>query len=240
MKSKDALKILIVCILITLVHLPTAFAQPAGTQYLGCFKDTEDRDFKEFTQWNGNQTLESCTTVCKQKGFKYAALQYGIYCYCGNAYGKYGKATNCDVKCGGNSNEICGGSWANSVYDVSTGGTASTGTTPGITGTTTTVIAPPAGQIDLTGVWKDDRGATYSIRQLGTQIWWYMDGKPQWANVFKGNKSGNAVTGEWCDVPGGRLGNMTGTLTLRIVNNNRLDKVSASPAYGGSSWTRLR
>ena len=37
-------------------------------------------------------------------------------CYCGNTTGKYGNATNCDIKCQGNTNQICGGFDANSVY----------------------------------------------------------------------------------------------------------------------------
>lgn len=61
-----------------------------------------------------------------------------------------------------------------------------------------------------------------------------MDGT-LYKNVFKGNGSGNTITGEWCDVPGGRLeGNQAGALTLKIINDDRLEKVSASPPYGGS------
>jgi hypothetical protein len=99
----------------------------------------------------------------------------------------------------------------------------------------------PSPNSDLTGVWQDDNGATYSIRQIGSQIWWYMDQKPEWANVFKGNLSNGIISGEWCDVPGGKLvGKNTGTITLKVINENRLDKVSASPfPYGGSIWKRI-
>ena len=41
-------------------------------------------------------------------------------CFCGNEYGKYGKASskgfNCDMPCPNNPNEICGGPGANSIY----------------------------------------------------------------------------------------------------------------------------
>jgi hypothetical protein len=40
------------------------------------------------------------------------------HCFCGNSYGKYGQAANCDMKCSGNAGEICGGSFANSVYSI--------------------------------------------------------------------------------------------------------------------------
>ena len=39
-------------------------------------------------------------------------------CFCSNWYGTYGLSTNCNKACNGNSNEICGGSWANSVYST--------------------------------------------------------------------------------------------------------------------------
>ncbi len=345
MRSRIALKILLAGLLITMVYVPTASAQPSGTRYLGCFKDTYDRDLSGESQQQNQLTLQGCADSCRQKGFKYAAAQFGTYCFCGNSYGKHGKAANCDMNCGGNSNEICGGPWANSVYELFpssvshtsdydvtpigeykgcyldnendrdltgtrdfvasmtldicadmcrkqgylyagaqyaqhcfcgnsygkygmsanckmpcagnknqicggslansvyavSGSTTSTGANLGATGTSTTAGTTPAppGQIDLTGVWRDNNGATYSIRQMGNKIWWYMDGRPRYTNVFKGNKSGNSITGEWCDVPGGKLGTTSGSLTLKIINNDRLEKVSASPAYGGSSWMRL-
>lgn len=40
-------------------------------------------------------------------------------CFCGNSYGSYGTATNCNVTCSANPNENCGGFWANSVYYTS-------------------------------------------------------------------------------------------------------------------------
>ena len=49
---------------------------------------------------------------------KYAGFQAGDQCFCGNKYGSLGEATNCDQKCSGNADEICGGDMANSVYEV--------------------------------------------------------------------------------------------------------------------------
>lgn len=191
--------------------------------YQGCFKDTENRDVSGYNYYSDQMTLQSCANRCREKGYKYAASQYGSQCFCGDSFGKYGEATNCNMKCAGNGNEVCGGFWANSVYSVTAGITTSTGAAPG-----------------LTGFWKDNKGAIYSVRQVGNQIWWYMDGKPNWTNVFKGDKSGSTITGEWCDVPGGRIeGNQTGSLTVKKINNDRMEKVSASPAYGGSVWTRI-
>jgi hypothetical protein len=90
---------------------------------------------------------------------------------------------------------------------------------------------------DLTGFWQDDIGGKYQIRQIGSQIWWYMDNMPAVANVFKGSLTGSIITGEWADVPGGQLRN-AGSLSIKVVNNNRLEIVSSTSSYGGSVWTR--
>jgi hypothetical protein len=112
------------------------------------------------------------------------------------------------------------------------------GTTPA--GNTSSTGTTPSGQYDLTGVWQDETGGTYTIRQVGNQIWWYMDHKPAWTNVFKGILSGNNISGEWCDIAGGTLGGKnTGSLTLKVVSADRLEKVSSSFPYGGSKWVRL-
>ncbi len=93
------------------------------------------------------------------------------------------------------------------------------------------------GSSDLTGLWKDDNGSSYQIRQIGTKVWWYMEGAPTVNNVFSGNISGNTISGEWVDLPGGRLRNI-GTLQLRIISNNRIEKISESMRYGGAVLTR--
>jgi hypothetical protein len=43
------------------------------------------------------------------------SFAYSNSCFCGNSYGRYGKSSRCNYKCE-ESNEICGGSAANSVY----------------------------------------------------------------------------------------------------------------------------
>jgi hypothetical protein len=67
-----------------------------------------------------------------------------------------------------------------------------------------------------------------------------MNGLPNYTNIFRENLSENFVTGEWCDVPGERQeGNMIGGLTLRVVNNCRMEKVKESFRYGRQVWSRL-
>jgi len=87
-------------------------------KYLGCYKDTSDLDLKGWLERSRSNTPQHCVAVCRGRGFKYAAVQYGESCLCGNSYGKYGQATNCDYKCTGDPNQICGGYSTNSVYQI--------------------------------------------------------------------------------------------------------------------------
>ena len=93
--------------------------------YLGCFKDkgdpygTRGRDLSAAGYLNDNSmSIERCLSICGQKGYRYAGVQYGNQCFCDNRYGKYGRTDNCNMKCSGNNKEICGGFWANSIYKV--------------------------------------------------------------------------------------------------------------------------
>jgi hypothetical protein len=94
------------------------------TGFIGCYKDTPAFDLDGFLVRSKSNTPESCIATCRAKGFMYAAVQYGESCLCGNSYGKYGAADNCNYKCTGDSSKICGGYNANSVYGtgVSLGG----------------------------------------------------------------------------------------------------------------------
>ncbi len=94
-----------------------------GARYLGCFRDqggvgTAGRDLSGFALEDHRLTTEKCVSLCRDKGFRFAGTQSGRWCFCGDSYGRSGKAGNCDVKCAGNSNDVCGGEWANSVYDI--------------------------------------------------------------------------------------------------------------------------
>ena len=64
-------------------------------------------------------TIELCLSTCREKGYDYSGLQWQIECHCGNEptsafqWAWFGK---CNDKCAGNSNQVCGGSHAMSVY----------------------------------------------------------------------------------------------------------------------------
>jgi hypothetical protein len=107
----------------------TSAPKPQATaRYVGCFKDqqkswlapasTEGRDVNGFFTNDSGMTSARCISVCRSQGFKYAGTQDSTQCFCGNAYGRSGAASNCNEACGGNPAEMCGGNWANSIYRV--------------------------------------------------------------------------------------------------------------------------
>lgn len=91
---------------------------------------------------------------------------------------------------------------------------------------------------DLTGIWTDDVGGHYKIRQVGDVVCWYDDRSPVVTNVFSGRISGNTIDGQWWDLPGGQLLS-TGRLWLRIDSNDLLVKTGSSPEYGGTIIRRV-
>lgn len=86
----------------------------------GCFTDQGEpnRDLNGHSVQLPDMTVEFCINECHQRGFDYAGLQYGTWCFCGDGYGDYGPATNCDMPCAGGDGKMCGGYWANSVWSV--------------------------------------------------------------------------------------------------------------------------
>jgi len=54
-------------------------------------------------------------SVCLCQGYKYAGIQNGWECWCGQSYGRYGASDECTASCAGDENILCGGGWANIV-----------------------------------------------------------------------------------------------------------------------------
>jgi hypothetical protein len=107
---------------------PTGLNKPGpasvAASYLGCFRDqgdpsgTSGRDLNGYVFNSAGMTTERCISACRSRGFRFAATQYTRWCFCGNSYGRSGRANNCNMRCSGNPAQTCGGSWANSVYRV--------------------------------------------------------------------------------------------------------------------------
>jgi len=105
---------------------PTA-GNAAG--FLGCYRDTSNRDLAGFQFRDARMTVGRCVSACAGKGLPYAGVQFGQYCFCGQSYGRHGRSNQCSTPCAGDNRQLCGGSWANSIYATGATGGTSAGTT---------------------------------------------------------------------------------------------------------------
>lgn len=123
---------------------PSAPPPTTGRGYIGCFKDKPKRDLPSAFISRGTMNVRQCRVHCRQSGFRFAGVQFARQCFCGNAYGRYGRAPErkCNMSCAGNRGQKCGGSWHNTIYK-----TGRKGFTP--------PYRPPAGQSGFVGCYKD-------------------------------------------------------------------------------------
>eukprot|EP00128_Syssomonas_multiformis_P016964 Colp12_sorted_trinity150504_noHs@886 len=108
--------------------MPSLVGASAKTEldYFGCFIDHPIRDMPFSLSVNKAMTIGTCQRHCHDEGFKYAALQFGWECYCGDIFGRYGQAPEnmCDLPCIGALGEICGGTFVSSIYAAKSDPTA--------------------------------------------------------------------------------------------------------------------
>ena len=96
-------------------------------------------------------------------------------------------------------------------------------------------------QSDVSGRWTCNDGGIYYIRQVGNNVAWFgeasnTNGKPGFANVGVGTRSGNNISLQWADVPKCGLSGQ-GTLQLSVSGANTITK-SSGGGFSGSQWTR--
>lgn len=85
----------------------------ARPQYVGCYKDNEDRVMETFL---GNlYNIETCVAACRQQGYALAGLEWYDECFCGNSFGHMEAGTECNTPCS-NGTGMCGGPWHLSLY----------------------------------------------------------------------------------------------------------------------------
>jgi hypothetical protein len=108
-----------------LVTVTVRGTAPSNPVFLGCFRDqgtvgtANGRDLNGFLLADrAGMTPALCNRTCADRGYSFAGTQAGYQCFCGNRYGSFGSATNCTTACTGDATRKCGGSWANSVFDV--------------------------------------------------------------------------------------------------------------------------
>ncbi|XP_062613310.1 LOW QUALITY PROTEIN: xylosyltransferase oxt-like [Saccostrea cucullata] len=88
--------------------------------YYGCYVDNpDDRDFSHQKTFPTENWSQLCIDYCIQTGFRYAGLQYGRECWCGNSFGKHGtEGASCNQACPAKTSEMCGGYLTSSVYST--------------------------------------------------------------------------------------------------------------------------
>jgi hypothetical protein len=90
---------------------------------------------------------------------------------------------------------------------------------------------------DLTGMWHTQTGATFYVRQIGTEIWWYGSEGSRWTNVAGGRVDGDVIRIRWVDVPLG-VARSAGTLGLRVVAGNHLVVIENPNGFVPADWFR--
>ena len=94
---------------------------PIPGTYLGCWQDNGNRALPAFL--GTSYTIEQCVQTAQQAGYRYAGLQWFNECWAGSTppwargYAQL-PDSSCSTPCDGNTDEKCGGGWANSVYEV--------------------------------------------------------------------------------------------------------------------------
>ena len=94
---------------------------------LGCYKDFGKRILpKAFINISRNTPVK-CSNHCKKEGYPLSGVQYRTQCFCGRRLPARAFLINpgrCNMKCPGNKNKRCGGSWAMNVTRTRTGKSA--------------------------------------------------------------------------------------------------------------------
>jgi len=87
--------------------------------YIGCWQDDGNRALPSYL--GVTYTIEQCVQTAQAAGYRYAGLQWFNECWAGDAppsargYAQL-PDSSCSTPCDGNTDEKCGGGWANSVY----------------------------------------------------------------------------------------------------------------------------
>uniref|UniRef100_A0A7M4ET69 Kringle containing transmembrane protein 1 n=1 Tax=Crocodylus porosus TaxID=8502 RepID=A0A7M4ET69_CROPO len=102
---------------------------------LGCYKDHGNPPPLTGTSETSNKlTIQTCISFCRSQQFKFAGMESGYACFCGNNpdYWRYGEAvsTECNSVCFGDHTQPCGGDGRVILFDTLTGACGGNYTAP--------------------------------------------------------------------------------------------------------------
>ena len=88
---------------------------------LGCAVDSSTRVLTGYSETSvASLTIDECLSLCEDKGYAFAGVEYGQECYCGSSVPTtitYSD-TLCTSPCTGDSTETCGGGWGLDLYEL--------------------------------------------------------------------------------------------------------------------------
>ncbi|XP_063407365.1 C-type lectin domain family 18 member A-like isoform X2 [Mytilus trossulus] len=101
-----------------LLLLVTVLLAVVESGYIGCYQDDRTRILPKAVLKDKGMTVKKCQQFCGKKGFKFAGVEYGYECFCGNVLRKCRKRkeSDCKTPCSGNKRQTCGGPWRISIY----------------------------------------------------------------------------------------------------------------------------
>jgi len=110
--------------------LPFTDVTKRGWKYLGCMKDIQGqaRTLPDHRRDFDDLTVEKCVDYCASKGYSLAGVEYSRECYCsktvtaGRDQNQQNFGLACNMPCGGNSTQVCGGAALISMYQKCPGG----------------------------------------------------------------------------------------------------------------------
>ncbi|KAH7305991.1 hypothetical protein B0I35DRAFT_483733 [Stachybotrys elegans] len=123
-----------------------------GYVHIGCYTEVPGRALPTGATVP-SRNVASCIAACKSRSLKFAGVEYGGECWCGNqlaAGSTQAPITQCNIPCNDNTTEICGGGDRLNIYQLddgsvgvtSTSAAATTTAAGSATGTTTRAPAP--------------------------------------------------------------------------------------------------
>ncbi|XP_062603763.1 uncharacterized protein LOC134265557 isoform X2 [Saccostrea cucullata] len=87
-------------------------------EYLGCFEDQSSRTLSGEDKWARDMTIKLCRKFCSDRKRKLFGVEYSNECFCGNDFVRRIKKAEreCNMTCGGDNRQICGGPWRINIY----------------------------------------------------------------------------------------------------------------------------
>ena len=85
--------------------------------YIGCFENTLNNYLTNYYAVNPTD-VATCNWACFSRGFNFAGLQNGTWCFCGNHINDSLKVDDneCNIACRDSREDVCGGYERMTVY----------------------------------------------------------------------------------------------------------------------------